>query len=64
MTPKDHEDLSAALTVTLPGGVTLTSEERGFREGWTMNLGRSLIVARSILTKVQAACVGEGAPTE
>lgn len=58
---QDHADIMAACTVTIPGGVLLTTEEQMLRDGHTFKLERGGIVARSILTKVRNACVGEPA---
>lgn len=55
---RDAEDIAAATTVTIPGGVVLTSEEQQLRDHKTMDLSRGGIVARSILTKVRNACAG------
>ncbi len=53
-------DIQAAATVTIPGGVLLTTEERMFRDGIGDGRDRAVIVARSILTKVRNAVTGEG----
>jgi hypothetical protein len=59
---EEKAEIAAAFTITLPGGVRLTSEERGFRESHKPpSPERALIVARSILTKVRVAC-GGGTP--
>ena len=50
------DEIERAVTITIPGGVVLTSEEWQLREKHTMNLDRALIVARSILKKVETAC--------
>ncbi len=60
MTKAEQEDVAKALTVPLPGGVRLTDEEHELRCGRDLGHGRAVIVARSILTKVRNASLGEG----